>query len=211
MALNTCVVYGSARGSRQGIKAARFIMRQLESRGHDATLIDSEELRLPMLDKMYKEFEPGKAPASMETIAAAFRNADGFIIVSAEYNHSIPAALKNLLDHFQKEYLYKPSGIVTYSAGPFGGVRGLANLRTVMAELGASSIPSSFPVSRVQSAFEDDGAVRDTPGEMRLFLRQAMPRMYGRETSPHRIRPKMVLTGLRLLIPTDRMDLGCST
>lgn len=163
MALNTCVVYGSARGSRQGIKAARFIMRQLESRGHDATLIDSEELRLPMLDKMYKEFEPGKAPASMETIAAAFRNADGFIIVSAEYNHSIPAALKNLLDHFQKEYLYKPSGIVTYSAGPFGGVRGLANLRTVMAELGASSIPSSFPVSRVQSAFEDDGAVRDTP------------------------------------------------
>ena len=44
MALNTCVVYGSARGSRQGIKAARFMMRQLESRGHDATLIDSEEM-----------------------------------------------------------------------------------------------------------------------------------------------------------------------
>ena len=163
MALKTCVVYGSARGSRQGIKAARFMMRQLESRGHDATLIDSEETQLPLLDKMYKEYEAGEAPEAMETIAEAFRNADGFIIVSAEYNHSIPAALKNLLDHFQKEYLYKPSGIVTYSAGPFGGVRGLANLRTIMAELGAASIPSSFPVSRVHSAFDDDGGVRDTP------------------------------------------------
>ena len=163
MALSTCVVYGSARGSRQGIKAARFIVRQLESRGHDATLIDSEELQLPLLDRMYKEYEPGEAPEAMETIAAAFREADGFIVVSAEYNHSVPAALKNLLDHYQKEYLYKPSGIVTYSAGPFGGVRGLANLRTIMAELGASSIPSSFPVSRVQEAFDDDGGVRDTP------------------------------------------------
>lgn len=163
MALNTCVVYGSARRARQGIKAARFIVRQLEKRGHDVTLIDTEACRLPMLDRMYKEYDTGEAPEAMETIAAAFREADGFIIVSAEYNHSIPAALKNLLDHFQKEYLYKPSGLVTYSAGPFGGVRGLANLRTIMAELGAASIPSSFPVSRVQAAFDDDGGVLDTP------------------------------------------------
>jgi NAD(P)H-dependent FMN reductase len=163
MPLSTCVVYGSARRARQGIKAARFIMRQLELRDHEATLIDSEALQLPLLDRMYKEYEPGEAPETMEAIAEAFRKADGFIIVSAEYNHSIPAALKNLLDHFQKEYLYKPSGIVTYSAGPFGGVRGLANLRTILAELGAASIPSSFPVSRVQDAFDEDGGVRDTP------------------------------------------------
>ena len=168
MSLNTCVVYGSARGARQGIKAARFIVGQLEARGHDVTLIDSEDQQLPLLDRMYKEYEPGEAPEAMETVAEAFRNADGFIIVSAEYNHSIPAALKNLLDHFQKEYLYKPSGIVTYSAGPFGGVRGLANLRTIMAELGASSIPSAFPISQIHKAFDDDGSVRDTPYDERV-------------------------------------------
>ena len=124
MALKTCVVYGSARSARQGIKAVRFIVRQLEARGHAVSLVDSEDAQLPMLDRMYKEFAEGEAPEAMEAIATAFRNADGFIVVSAEYNHSIPAALKNLLDHFQKEYLYKPSGLVTYSAGPFGGVRG---------------------------------------------------------------------------------------
>jgi NAD(P)H-dependent FMN reductase len=65
--------------------------------------------------------------------------------------------LKNLLDHFQSEYLYKPSAIVTYSAGPFGGVRALINLRAILAELGTPSIPSAFPVSQVQDAFDDDG------------------------------------------------------
>ena len=168
MSLNTCVVYGSARGARKGIKAARFIVRHLEARGHDVTLVDSEAHELPLLDRMYKEYEEGEAPAAMEAIAEAFRDADGFIIVSAEYNHSVPAALKNLLDHFQKEYLYKPSGIVTYSAGPFGGVRGLANLRTIMAELGASSIPSAFPISKIHNAFNDDGTVRDTPYDERV-------------------------------------------
>jgi NAD(P)H-dependent FMN reductase len=152
MPLNTAVVYGSARRNRQGIKAARFIVRKLEARGHNASLVDSLACNLPMLDLMYKEYE-GDAPEAMESTAETFRDADGFVIVSGEYNHSIPAALKNLLDHFQVEYLYKPSALVTYSAGPFGGVRALINLRGIMAELGAASIPSALPISHVQRAF----------------------------------------------------------
>jgi NAD(P)H-dependent FMN reductase len=168
MVLNTAVVYGSARQSRQGIKAARFILRQLELRGQNANLVDSEEQKLPLLDRMYKEFDKGEAPETMEKIADIFRNADGFIIVSGEYNHSVPAALKNLLDHFQGEYLYKPSALVTYSAGPFGGVRALVNLRGIMAELGAPSIPSAFPISKVQNSFDDEGNVVNAPYEQRV-------------------------------------------
>jgi len=168
MALNTAVIYGSARRARHGIKAARFIVSKLEARGHDVSLLDSEEQQLPLLDLMYKEYDAGDAPAAMASIAEALTKADGFIIVSAEYNHSIPAALKNLLDHFQTEYLYKPSGIVTYSAGPFGGVRGLANLRTILAELGTPSIPSAFPVSQIFKAFDDDGNALDEAYELRV-------------------------------------------
>jgi NAD(P)H-dependent FMN reductase len=166
--LNTAVIYGSARRDRQGIKAARFIVRQIEDRGHAVTLVDSQESDLPLLDLMYKEFEPGQAPAAMRAIAGTLENADGFIIVSAEYNHSIPAALKNLLDHFQSEYLYKPSGIVTYSAGPFGGVRALVNLRGILAELGTPSIPSAFPISQIHSAFDADGNSLDAPYDERV-------------------------------------------
>ncbi len=155
--LKTVVLYGSARRDRQGIKAARFVVRQLEARGHDVTLVDSQEYELPMLDWMYKEYEPGQAPEAMQRVAELLSAADGFVVVSSEYNHSIPAALKNLLDHYQSEYHYKPSGIVTYSAGPFGGVRALANLRAILAELGTPSIPTAFPVSHIRTAFDDEG------------------------------------------------------
>jgi NAD(P)H-dependent FMN reductase len=161
MSLVTAVLYGSARRNRQGIKAAKFIVNKLEIRGHRVELIDSDRCDLPMLDLMYKEYEPGQAPVTMENIASILRTADGFVIVAAEYNHSVPAALKNLLDHFQNEYHYKPSGIVTYSAGPFGGVRGLVNLRGILAELGTPAIPSAFPVMKVQSAFDDHGNALD--------------------------------------------------
>ena len=157
MNLNTAVIYGSARRDRQGIKAARFMVRALEERKHSVTLVDTEAFELPMLDLMYREYDPSDAPPAMRDVSGILEAADGFVVVSAEYNHSVPAALKNLLDHFQSEYLYKPSAIVTYSAGPFGGVRALVNLRSILAELGTPSIPSAFPVSRVQNAFDNDG------------------------------------------------------
>ena len=166
--LNSAVIYGSARRDRQGIKAARFVVRKLDERGHDVTLVDSKEYDLPTLDWMYKEYESGQAPEAMQKVANILSAADGFVIVSAEYNHSIPAAIKNLLDHYQSEYHYKPSGIVTYSAGPFGGVRALVNLRAILAELGTPSIPSAFPISQVYKAFDDDGNAVDTAYDERI-------------------------------------------
>ncbi|MCZ6559628.1 MAG: NAD(P)H-dependent oxidoreductase [Gammaproteobacteria bacterium] len=166
--LNTVVIYGSVRRKRQGIKAARFVNNKLQERGHLVTLIDPHEYPLPFLDLMHKEYESGEAPEAMEKVSQILRQADGYIIVSAEYNHSIPASLKNLLDHFQTEYHYKPSGIVTYSAGPFGGVRALVNLRGILAELGTPSIPSAFPISQIHNAFDDDGKPLDPAYDQRI-------------------------------------------
>ncbi|MEO1204094.1 MAG: NAD(P)H-dependent oxidoreductase, partial [Pseudomonadota bacterium] len=161
MTLRTAVLYGSARRDRAGINVARFVINKLSDRGHDAVLVDSEEHPLPMLDLMYKEYPEGEAPEHMAWIADVLDSSDGFVVVSAEYNHSVPATLKNMLDHFQSEYLYKPSALVTYSAGPFGGVRALVNLRGIMAELGSPAIPSSFPVSAVGQSFDAVGNAID--------------------------------------------------
>ena len=167
--MNTAVIYGSNRSDRQGIKAAKFIMNKLKSRGHDPVLIDSKEFELPFLDKMHTEYEAGKAPEMMEKIHKILEKADGFVIVSGEYNHSIPAALKNLLDHFQGEYFFKPSAILSYSAGPFGGLRVAVHLRAVLAELGMPSIPTIFPVSAVQNAFDEDGEAIDKNYDKRVI------------------------------------------
>jgi NAD(P)H-dependent FMN reductase len=161
MALDILVFYGSVRTGRQGIKAARYIVRRCRERGHQVTLIDPMEERLPLLDRMYKEYAKGQAPEGLERLAGQIRAADAFIVVSGEYNHSIPPALSNLLDHFLKEYFWRPSAIVCYSAGAFGGVRAAVQLRSLLGELGTVTIPSIFPVPKVQDAFDDDGNPRD--------------------------------------------------
>ena len=142
MPLEILIIYGSVRRARQGIKAARFIAEACRGRGHNATLIDPAEERLPLLDRMYKEYPAGEAPENLERLARQIRQADAFIIVSGEYNHSIPPALSNLLDHFLEEYFWRPSAIVCYSAGVFGGVRAAMQLRAMLCELGTPSIPS---------------------------------------------------------------------
>lgn len=159
--LELVVVYGSVRTERKGIRAARFIAERARGRGHSVTLVDPLEHRLPLLDKMYKEYDAGEAPEALQRLAEIIAPADGYIIVSGEYNHTVPPALSNLLDHFLEEYFWKPSAIMCYSAGSFGGVRAAMTLRAMLAEMGMSSIPSILPVPRVQKAFDEDGKPED--------------------------------------------------
>jgi NAD(P)H-dependent FMN reductase len=161
MSLRLVVFYGSVRSERQGIRAARFVVNECRARGHDVALVDPIEYQLPLLDKMYKEYPKGEAPETLQRIADLIVPADGIIVVSGEYNHSIPPALSNLLDHFLEEWFWKPSAIVCYSAGSFGGVRASMQLRMMLGELGMSSIPSILPVPRVQQAFDENGTPSD--------------------------------------------------
>jgi NAD(P)H-dependent FMN reductase len=171
--LNLVVILGSVRSDRQGIRAARFVERALAARGHAVTMVDPVAAPLPLLDRMYKEYPKGEAPAVLERLAGVYRAADGFVVVSGEYNHSIPPALSNLLDHFLEEYFFRPSAIVSYSSGAFGGVRAAMQLRAMLCELGMPSIPSLFPVPAVQDAFDDEGQPRDEARIGRLFARFA--------------------------------------
>jgi NAD(P)H-dependent FMN reductase len=157
MGLAITVLLGSVRSDRQGIKAARYIIRQLESRGHQSVLVDPMEKQLPLLGRMYKEHPKGKAPPLLEELAALYRRSDGFVMVSGEYNQSVPPALKNLLDHFLEEYFWRPSAIVSYSGGRFGGVRAAVALRSILAELGMPSIPSTLAIPTIGQALTQEG------------------------------------------------------
>ena len=161
MVLDLAIILGTVRSDRMGIRAARFIEHELQGRGHATTLVDPLEHRLPLLDRMYKEYPKGEAPAVLEELAVLYRRVDGFVIVSGEYNHGIPPALKNLLDHFLEEYFFRPSAIVSYSAGAFGGVRAAMQLRMTLAELGMASIPSLFPIRTIGRTLAEDGTPLD--------------------------------------------------
>ena len=160
------VIAGSVRSERHGIKVARWVISKLEEKGHHVSLVDPLELDLPILDKMYKEME--SPPEKLQKLQKIIKEADGYIPITPEYNHSISSALKNTLDYFLEEYFFKPSAIISYSMGPFGGVVAGNHLRQILAEMGASAIPSQLPISKVHEAFDADGKLLDNNYEKRF-------------------------------------------
>lgn len=157
------VLLGSVRSERMGERAAKWVMARLRARGHEAVLVDAQALELPILDKMWKEIKRDPPPkykalhAKLAPLAELYARADGFCIVSGEYNHSIPPGTTNLIDYFLEEYFWRPSAIVCYSATPFGGVRGAMQLRALLAETGMTSIPSIQPIPAIGAALTEDG------------------------------------------------------
>ncbi|OGU33312.1 MAG: hypothetical protein A2068_07415 [Ignavibacteria bacterium GWB2_35_6b] len=121
-----------------------------------------------MLDKMYKEFPEGEEPEMMKKVSKILKDADAFIVVSGEYNNSVPPGLLNLIDHYQSEYFFKASAIATYSDANFGGVRAGIHLRAFLCELGMPSIPTMFAMSKVQDSFDENGNAIDKAYERRV-------------------------------------------
>jgi len=162
------VILGSVRKERRGIKAAKFIIKKLEERGHEAVLIDPEVYDIPLLKNQYAYLKDEEKTKNLNKLQKIFDSSEGFVIVSAEYNHGVPPALKNIVDYFMNEFFFKPSAVVTYSVGPFGGVRVLNSWRAILAELGMPSIPSSFPIPKVQEAFDEEGNPTDSAYNKRI-------------------------------------------
>ena len=155
--LRTLVIYGSVRSSRKGIRAARYVVRGLEERGHEVTLVDPLEVDLPLLDKMYKEYAEGEAPEPLATLAAQIQDADAFVMVTGEYNHLPPPALLNLIDYFLESWFWRPSAIASYSASRTAGVRAASHLRDLLAEIGTVSLPRALAYGQVAQTFSEDG------------------------------------------------------
>ena len=157
MSLHFVILYGSVRETRQGIKAARFIVDQLAQRGHATTLVDPLEQRLPLLDRMYKEYAPGSAPEALETLASKIRAADAFVFVTGEYNWGVQPGLKNLTDHFLEEWFWRPAAIASYSAGRFAGARSALLWHGTLSEMGMIVVSSALAIGPIAQALTVDG------------------------------------------------------
>ena len=160
------IIVGSTRRDRQSIKVARFVLARLQQRKDVTTeLLDLLELNLPIMEeRLHRRDDP---PPGVREFGGKIGRADSFIIVTPEYNNGYPGVLKNALDYLLPEYERKPVGIVTVSAGGFGGINCLAQLRLVVIGMGAVPIPESLPVSRVHDSFQEDGTPNDPAYEKR--------------------------------------------
>ena len=108
-------------------------------------------------------------PSEMiQALRNQIKDADGYLPIPPEYNSSTSGAMKNTLDYFLEEYYFKPSAIVSYPLGSFGGINATQQLRLVFAELSTPSIPSSFSIPHVHTVFGNDGILLDESYDRRL-------------------------------------------
>ena len=167
------VLYGSYRSDRAGIRLAQYLVDRFGGRGVDAELVDAKAIGLPMLDRMYKEYEPGTAPPAMQALAEKIRAADAFVFVAGEYNWGVQPGLKNLTDHFLEEWFWRPAALATYSAGRFAGARAGYAWHPTLAEMGMVVIPSQLAVGSISDALDQEGTPQGKGGA-------ALERSFGR-------------------------------
>jgi len=151
------VFYGSYRADRRGIHLARFIVAGLAARGDLPELIDAKTVDLPMLDRMYKEYATGTAPAAMEALAAKIRSADAFVFVTGEYNWGMQPGLKNLTDHFLEEWFWRPAAVASYSSGRLSGARANLLWHGTLSEMGMVVISTALTVGPIDQSLSADG------------------------------------------------------
>lgn len=167
------IFYGSYRSDRQGIRLADYLVEAFRARGVSPELIDAKALDLPMLDRMYKEYAKGEAPAALEELAGKIKAADAFVFVAGEYNWSVQPGLKNLTDHFLEEWYWRPAAIASYSAGRAGGARAGLAWHGILSEMGMIVVSSSLAVGGIGHALT---AEAEPVGEGGASLAKAFPR-----------------------------------
>lgn len=158
------VFLGSARKStppqptRLGERVAKACVSRIEHSGLRVELIDPLDYYLEAVFKPHFSYTKGEAPVDLESLARKINEADGYVMISPEYNHSLSPALGNLLNHFGSSlFSFKPSAIITYSAGQWGGVRAAVGMRTFLSELGCLPVSAMVHIPKAHEVLSEDG------------------------------------------------------
>ena len=155
MALDILVLYGSYRRNRMGIRLADYMIGSFHKLGHRAELVDAMAVGLPMLDLRYSDYPAGHAPAAMTELASRLSAADGFLFVTGEYNRGVQPGLKNLVDHYLKEFDRRPAAVASYSAGRFAGVNSHGAWTVTLSAMGMVVVPERLSVGQIDRTLSE--------------------------------------------------------
>jgi chromate reductase len=129
--------------------------------------------RLKAVPPYDEDDEAGAAPAAVAELRAAISGADAVLFSTPEYNSSIPGQLKNALDWLSRPLRTnvlrnKPVAVVGASAGAFGAVWAQAELRKVLAAMGARVVDAELALGHADTRFTEDGALADDEARREL-------------------------------------------
>ena len=154
------VIVGTTRQGRSGRKVADWYMSQVAALNPEAVfeLFDLADWNLPLFDEpmspmmhQYNDIQ--------NKLAEKIGPADGFVFVTAEYNHSVSASLKNLIDYLNAEWGHKVAAYVGY--GAIGATRAIEHLTQIMVELRSASVREQVRIHEIWAALDENGQPKD--------------------------------------------------
>ena len=146
------VLAGTTREQRKSIYAARLVAEVGATFDEVETeVIDPKDFHFP---------GDGNDPEGKDPrYTAITERAQGFFVVSPEYNHSFPGSLKRMLDSELKNYVHKPVAFAGVSSGQWGGVRAVEALVGSVREMGLVATFTDMQFPKVQDLFDDNGVL----------------------------------------------------
>ncbi|MEN9928345.1 MAG: hypothetical protein RLZZ231_266 [Bacteroidota bacterium] len=154
------IISSSIRAGKKSDTVAVYLENYIrKNKLANVEILDLKKFDFPLFDELLKN---QKNPSLS---ALEFKNkiiaSDGIIIVTPEYNGSIPASLKNVIDLLHEEWMNKTIAFSTVSAGNLGGLEALTHLEFIFKKMGAIVDPANFSVSKIQENFDDFGTPLD--------------------------------------------------
>lgn len=148
------VLAGTTREQRKSIFAARLVAEVGNTFDDiEAEVIDPKDFNFP---------GDGNDPEGKDShYTEITKRADGFFIVTPEYNHSFPGSLKRMLDSELKNYIHKPVAYAGVSSGQWGGVRAIEQLVGAVREMGLVSTFTDVQFPKVQELFNENGELQN--------------------------------------------------
>ncbi|SER71820.1 NAD(P)H-dependent FMN reductase [Propionibacterium cyclohexanicum] len=170
------IIVGSVRTERLGESVAQWVYELASQRGDaEYVLIDLADFRLPVFDgdspmRSHKQYAKPEVQRWSDAIDAC----DGYIVVTPEYNHSVPGALKNAVDSLGPEWLGKTVGFVSYGAD--AGVRAVEHWRQIVANFEMHDIRSQVSLGLFTDFNENGFAPQERrSGELTRVLDSLVP------------------------------------
>ncbi|GLY32460.1 NAD(P)H-dependent oxidoreductase [Kineosporia sp. NBRC 101731] len=155
--IQLAVIIGSVRAGRFGPAVTQWFAGQ--TRDHSAVtvdVIDLEQYPLPLRMPDFGEEPPVEVAPVKNALGERLQRADAYVVVTPEYNHAPPAALKNAIDWYRSEWAAKPVGLISYG-GLSGGLRAAEHLRQIFAELHAMTVRDAVSFHHAWNDFTHEG------------------------------------------------------
>lgn len=156
------IVVGTNREGRQTPRQAQWVLntaKQMED--VEVELIDLAEYPMPFFtEAISPRYNPDRTPApEVQKFLDVMAKQDAYVFVTPEYNHSIPAVLKNAFDYMTWEMQKKPAAIVSH--GTVGGARAAMHLKEILSEGQAVPIPKFVAFAHMSNAINEEGNIAD--------------------------------------------------